>query len=247
MNNNEGTFTTSSFRKRKGAFQPPAGFTLIELLLVIAIIAILAAMLLPALSQAKKRAQVTYCMNSLRQIGLAVQMYGDDNGGVLVPTSFLNSSGNFFPWFGQLLPYLGRNNSNINSVSATNSPNVIWGCPTYNQNSTQNYEKTANNEYYPGYGENFQPNLPNSLPENGYEGGSSFALSKIDNITYKSGRLLIGDASDYEVYLALFSLTNSGCIRHSGRANYVFFDYHVQSLKPSTQLICFTNPAVGGS
>jgi len=55
-----------------------AGFTLIELLVVIAIIAILAALLLPALSAAKKRAQGAYCVNNLKQVQLAWIMYSGD-------------------------------------------------------------------------------------------------------------------------------------------------------------------------
>jgi prepilin-type N-terminal cleavage/methylation domain-containing protein/prepilin-type processing-associated H-X9-DG protein len=69
------------------------GFTLIELLVAIAIIGILAALLLPALAQAKRRAQGGYCMDNNKQLTMAWIMYADDSGGKLAPNADWLSAG----------------------------------------------------------------------------------------------------------------------------------------------------------
>ncbi len=121
-----------------------SAFTLIELLVVIAIIAILAALLLPALAAAKAKAQQTNCMNNLKQLGIAMQLYVDENNGYL-PGPLLrgiqagyNAQTANMP-INYIYTYLSlQSPANYPTTSALNKTYSIMTCPVQIQYSSAN-------------------------------------------------------------------------------------------------------------
>ncbi|MEO8425695.1 MAG: prepilin-type N-terminal cleavage/methylation domain-containing protein [Verrucomicrobiota bacterium] len=111
-------------------FRRIPGFTLIELLVVIAIIAILASLLLPALSRAKQSAHLAKCSSNLRQTGLATALYVSDHGAY--PAYWVSEGGSLGPsfWATQLEPYI----SDPNETGVYRCPGaptrLRQGCPT---------------------------------------------------------------------------------------------------------------------
>lgn len=114
------------FRKEYVSPKNKSSFTLIELLVVVAIIAILAAMLLPALQQARAKAKQAVCMNNLRQLGFSLKVYTDSWNFYTIPPI---SAGGAFPnkfWYCiDMDNYVNRDNSSTQSTY-----NSIFICPS---------------------------------------------------------------------------------------------------------------------
>ncbi len=103
-------------------------FTLIELLIVIAIIAILAAMLLPALNKAKQKSKAITCLSQQKQIGTAFIMYAGDYNDWMVPVQKRNVLPNDGRWMYTIIPYLGASTT-VNPQDAWLGKRKILICP----------------------------------------------------------------------------------------------------------------------
>jgi prepilin-type N-terminal cleavage/methylation domain-containing protein/prepilin-type processing-associated H-X9-DG protein len=213
-------------------------FTLIELLVSIAVIAILAAIVLPVLSQSKQSAWRTECASHLHELGLATEMYWDDNQGNcfrynLGPTNY----GQIY-WFGWIGPGPeGQRQFNL-SLGALHryvSDSRVRICPALNYALAQ-FKLKADGEVF-SYGYNFYLSAASGKPP-----------IRAAKIPHPTGTALFADAAQVNDFQAPASPstpmleewyyvdTNSsypnGHFRHDQKANVVFCDGHVGMEKP---------------
>lgn len=116
--------------------RPRSGFSLVELLVVFAIIALLAALMLPAVQMMRESSRKTTCMNNLKNIGLGVQMFADSNEGNLPLMGIPNGEpAERRPWITQILPFIEQNlvwtsmqDDPLYNAAAHSIP--LFACPT---------------------------------------------------------------------------------------------------------------------
>jgi len=198
---------------------PPTAFTLIELLVVIAIIAILASMLIPALSRARQQARSAACMGNLRQIGIASVLYSDDHADEFPRSTHSAFAFRQLPWSRALAPLLGDNAG----PGWTNLFQGVYRCPSHRPKSPWSY---GQNVYF-----ELNPEADDYL-------GSPSTWRRLSDVPRPAETLLHGEVPGTADHIMSHFWTpenfasDADLARHSGRANYVFVDGHVAARRP---------------
>lgn len=224
------------------------GFTLIELLVVVAIVAVLAGMLMPAVTQVRDAARSAGCTSGLRQIAYAAMAYADDHDSQVVAATLTANPvfgfGKVYHFY-LLDQYLGKDKE----TSRQDISPVFWSCRTWRGDSALAATKGDPNSIYwlyPGYGINPLPGYSASTTNIDWAFASGNARNwTMPEITMSSSRMQFGDAKMDRLWLSgttSFSPGYADTQRHRGRANYSFFDGHVASLLPAAALTAAVDP-----
>lgn len=214
------------------------GFTLIELLVVVAIIVTLIAILLPSLNRAREQAKATVCLSKVRQIGLAMQIYTEENSGFYPALD--PSPG--YPWYIALWPTLANREPN-NTSGVTRAPaNLI--CPTDYVAPLNIWPVNTAPHKYTSYGLNHVyiqvvnggAGLLSKRKVTNVEnpGGTVLVVDAIDNIS-ANGTAIIGVGTSYaHPNLPNHATTARIGTRHNRMPGTLWFDGHGSSEKYET-------------